>query len=83
MNTLYNYYKYLKLWYWWNFVIKQDEFHNKLNTIDIYYELRYKKNYKHIMLYDIIVRRRTIAHCLDNGDSIMSIPVEMIVRSRL
>ena len=71
------YYHYIKLWYWWNFTIKCDEFHNDLTRTSVYLENN-KGSY-----IDILLTRRHIAHLLDAGSAIMSIPIGVIKQAKL
>ena len=80
---MFDWYWHLRLWFWWNFVVKQDEFSNELN----YWEMRRKYvgkvNYSVDVLNYLIVKQRNIAHDLDNGKDITDIPRKMIEWARI
>jgi len=61
---------YMKLWYWWNFTIKRDNFHYKLSSSFLYDKF---SSLEHSNINDIITRQRDIAHRLDLGTSIREI----------
>ena len=80
-------YRYLRLWFWWNFIIKRNEFSEKLDFFNLY-EKHKESCRKENGLVDmslislIIVYQRNIAHDLDNGEDIFSFSPEMIKRAR-
>lgn len=57
---------YLKLWYWWNFTIKRNEFSRKI-------DLFYCKGDRTKLMY-----QRDIAHKLDSGIKITDMPYKVI-----
>lgn len=65
------YYYRLKLWYWWNYIIKKDEFHESLEYVE-----RYLGN-------DAIIFKRQVAHLLDMGVKIKSIEILKIKMMKL
>ena len=71
------YYK-LKLWYWWNFTIKKDEFHDSLSYWNIHRRYNNIKKASRIALY-----RRSLAHRLDYGTRITDIPTAIIKRAEI
>jgi hypothetical protein len=77
MQFIKNKYYQLKLWIWWNFVIKKNEFSKKL---DLFYIKRRCKKLSLTELSYLVVRQRQLAHDLDNGDAVS---VEAIIKSRI
>ena len=75
---MFDWYWHLRLWHWWNFIIKKDEFSPQLG----YWEMRAR--YKHLSYYSVdsmnqaISRQRHIAHLLDSGKNITDIPAHYI-----
>jgi len=70
-------YRHLRLWFWWNYTIKRNEFSNKLNFYAVYEKQRGSckgdngcVNMK--LISYILMRQRDIAHNLDAGCKIKS-----------
>lgn len=84
MQYINNKYYQLKLWIWWNFVIKKNEFSKKLDLTYIKDKANISRKegigeYMNELSY-ILVRQRQLAHDLDNGDAVS---VEAIIKSRI
>jgi hypothetical protein len=60
-----NFFKSIKLWYWWNFSINKNEFSSKLDLLSLYSITKAPLN----QLSDIVMNRRQLAHELDLDDS--------------
>jgi len=43
----------LKIYIWWNFDIKKDEFHPSLNNMDNYYNTYIKREIAHLLDQDV------------------------------
>jgi hypothetical protein len=73
-------YLYFKLYLWWNYTIKRNEFSKELD----FHKLR-AKNKKVPMneIISMITWQRTIAHDLDNGTDIKSISINVIKKSNI
>ena len=68
-------YYWLRLWIWWNYIIKKDEFSYKLDPWYLWKIERYSDK--------ILIYRRTIAHELYNGASIRYIDTDYIKKSKI
>lgn len=55
----------IKIWYWWYFIINQNEFHPSMNSIEI-------DN------MDKIYTQRQVAHLLSIGEKIHKLPDHLI-----
>jgi hypothetical protein len=62
------FFKRLEILFWWNFIVKKDDFHN---------QLIYEKNSKKLLA------KRRIAHMLGFGFSVWNIPDYLIEEFRL
>lgn len=69
----------IKLFLWWKFIIKEDEFHNKLNMF--YLEKKHKLQVSELSM--IVAKQRDLAHRLDNGESAFEISKEEIVKAKI
>lgn len=82
VNKIDDIHAHLKLWHWWNFIIKKDEFSSELCFYTIYDKLNSSKKDKG-NVYDIAVRRRNIAHYLDSGKKITDFSSAEIKKAKL
>ena len=79
-----NMYQHIRLWFWWNYIIKRDEFSHKLGYWYLYKKhVNKKPNYSCDKSGGIIIRHRNLAHDLDNGDKISDINPELIKLARI
>jgi hypothetical protein len=72
MNLYYRF----KLWYWWNYTIKCNEFHYKLGT-----PIPSHSSSSHYA--KLLSARRDLAHYLDSGMSIWHVPIGLIRKAKL
>ena len=76
---MFDWYWHLRLWYWWNYVIKRDEFSTKLGYLNMYNKYKNSYNYLVDVLNATISRQRNIAHMLDDGKAITDISPHYIM----
>jgi len=73
-------YRHFRLWFWWNFVIKKDEFSPKLGVMSM------SSKYKKLRMSEVgilISRQRSIAHRLDSGENIKDINQDTIKYAKI
>ena len=73
------YYYWLRLWFWWNYVIKKDKDSNELTEVSIW--SKYDTSVKDTE--DIAYRQQNIAFKLNNGISIKQIYIRDIKNSKI
>jgi hypothetical protein len=82
MDTLKDLYYRFKLWYWWYITIQKNEFHYRLDILEIICDKKLDRlTYNDKMLF--ITVRRDISHQLSEGLGILDIPIEKIKRAGL
>ena len=74
-------YYHIKLWIWWNYIIEQDEFSNKLEFYYIKYMYGEMNELQDISL--LVIRQRQIAHMLDKHDDVFKISPEHIKLAKI
>jgi len=77
-----NLYFHIKLWYWWNYIVEQNKFHQYLDYGHIARHNR-KLGFSRTDIGFIAVALRDIAHDLSNGRPILDIPLYKIKNARI
>jgi hypothetical protein len=71
----------VKLFIWWNFKIKKNEFHPSLDYFQLYE--KFKNKYTTEEIQYITVFQRNLAQELDTGTNIRDIDVKLIKRAKI
>ena len=79
MKKILSLYYRAKLWYWWTYIMRKDEFNE--GPISIYY--KYNSKYNREEQQSILIFRRNIAHDLDAGKEIKDIPYNIIKKAKI
>lgn len=80
---MFDWYYHFKLWRWWKYTIKEDEFSSELDYWGVRTRHIADKNISVDVLNDLVVRQRNLAHELDNGTKVTDIPRKLIERARI
>ena len=80
---MFDWYWHLRLWFWWNYSIKKDEFSPKLGYWKMYDKYKKKPNYSVDVLNSLIVKQRNIAHRLEEGENIKDIAPHLVEWARI
>ena len=69
-------YQHIRLWYWWTFKLKKDEFSSHISYLSIYNKHKANAN-------EIALKQRHLAHELDAGVPISAFDSDFIKKAKL